>query len=160
MQPVELQPISGRPVVQIGTVVDDLEPALERDETGSRWSVAHLHARAGDASSSSIVASLAASSMLLGAAGEGPIEPIQLVEGRARITHWVDRRGPGSTTWRLRSTARRDAPLRWRLSVILLLQLGLGSVDGDGGFADLDTQDDLGLIVEGRSRKRDGRRAE
>ena len=151
MQPGELEPISGRPVVQIGIIVDDLEPALERYATGfgvGPWRI-YTYGR-GTLSKLVYRGQPGRFSMLLALAGQGPqIELIQPLEGPSLYHEWLDRRGPGLHHVAVEVDSLDETTAAMEAAGYPLLQLGLGfGPDGDGGFAYFDTQEDLGVIVE------------
>jgi catechol 2,3-dioxygenase-like lactoylglutathione lyase family enzyme len=147
----QIEPVSGRPVVQVGILVDDLDRALERYAT--RFGVGPWRIYTYGPStltSMSYRGEPGTFSMLLALAGQSPqLELIQPLEGPSVYHEWLERHGPGLHHVAVEVDSLTQTIATMELAGYPLLQLGRGfGPDGDGGFAYFDTQDDLGVIVE------------
>ena len=147
----QIEPLSGRPVVQVGIVVDDLDRALELYT--NRFGVGPWRIYTYGPSTLTSMAyrgEPGAFSMLLALAGQGPqLELIQPLEGPSVYHEWLERHGPGLHHVAVEVDSLTKTIATMELAGYALLQLGRGfGPDGDGGFAYFDTQGDLGVIVE------------
>lgn len=140
--------MSGLHADQLGIVVEDLDSAMARYSAVfacGPWSVWTYGP--GFLSESRFRGEPGRFSMRLALAGSEPqLELIQPLAGPSLYHEWLDAHGPGLHHVGMR-VPDLDAGVRDMGRRVLQSGRGYG-LDGDGGFAYLDTADDLGVILE------------
>lgn len=146
-----IEALAGRPVHQVGILVPDLEAALER--YSSRWG---LGPWAGYVYGPDTVPTLTyrgqpgSYSMRLALAGSGPqVELLEPLEGPSIYHEWLEARSHGVHHLAVRVESLPAAVEPLVAAGYELLQSGAGyGLDGDGGYAYFDTEDDFGVVLE------------
>jgi catechol 2,3-dioxygenase-like lactoylglutathione lyase family enzyme len=143
--------LDGRPVVQVGIVVADLERSLAA--YSGIWGVGPWRCYTYDPellSSQTYQGKPARYSMALALAGSAPqLELIQPLEGPSAYTDWLERHGEGLHHVAVEVGSLAAMIEEMEASGYRTIQSGLGfGPDGDGGFAYFDTEGELGLVVE------------
>jgi hypothetical protein len=146
-----IEAIGGRPVVQIGIIVRDLERSLAAHS--GIWGVGpwRIYTYGPELlKSQSYRGQPARYSMRLALAGSGPqLELIQPLEGTSVYTEWLEQHGEGLHHVAVEVDSLEDMTREMEAAGYPMIQSGLGfGPDGDGGFAYFDTERDLGLVVE------------
>jgi hypothetical protein len=136
---------------QIGIVVEDLEGAMPHYSSVfacGAWSVWTYGP--GVLRESSFRGEPGRFAMRLALAGSEPqLELIQPLEGPSLYHEWLDEHGPGLHHIGMRVSELDPAVRDMERRGHGVLQSGRGyGLDGDGGFAYLDTADRLGVILE------------
>jgi hypothetical protein len=143
--------MNGRPVVQVGLVVRDLDRAMAA--YSGMWGVAPWRVYTygpGLLTSQTFRGRPAEFSMALALAGSGPqLELIQPLEGESVYTEWLERYGEGLHHVAVEVDSLERMTSEMEAAGYPMIQSGLGfGPDGDGGFAYYDTERDLGMVVE------------
>lgn len=143
--------LSGRPVVQVGLVVRDLERAMAA--YSGIWGVGPWRVYAygpGLLASQTFRGRPAEFSMALALAGSDPqLELIQPLEGESVYTEWLERHGEGLHHVAVEVDSLEQTTREMEDAGYAMIQSGLGfGPDGDGGFAYYDTERDLALVLE------------
>jgi len=143
--------LGGRPVVQVGIVVSDLDRALAAYTR--LWRVGpwrcftygpHL------LSDQTYRGGPGRYSMRIALAGHGPqLELIGPVDGPSIYEDWLEDRGEGLHHVAVTVESLAETIAAMQAAGYGVLQSGRGfGPDGDGGFAYFDTERDLGVVVE------------
>lgn len=143
--------LGGRPVAQIGIVVRDIDRALETYVT--KWG---LKGWQGFVYSSDNVRSLsylgepADYRMKVAWTGANPqVELVQSLDGPNIYEDWLERRGEGLHHLGILVDSIQTEVEVMQKAGYEILMAGFGhGLDGDGGFAYLDTEPELGVIIE------------
>jgi catechol 2,3-dioxygenase-like lactoylglutathione lyase family enzyme len=143
--------LSGRPVIQVGLVVRDLDRAMAAYSGVwgvGPWRVYTYGPRL--LTSQTFRGRPAVFSMALALAGSGPqLELIQPLEGESVYMEWLERRGEGLHHVAVEVDSLERTTRELENAGYPMIQSGLGfGPDGDGGFAYYDTERDLGLVLE------------
>ena len=147
----QAQVLGGRPVIQVGIVVRDLERALEAHTR--LWGIRpwRIYTYGPDLLTGlTYRGEPGRFSMRLALAGEDPqLELIEPLEGPSIYHEWLDRHGEGLHHVAILVDSLEETIATMAAAGYGLLQAGYGfGPDGDGGFAYFDTERDLSLIVE------------
>jgi methylmalonyl-CoA/ethylmalonyl-CoA epimerase len=146
-----IEALSGRPVVQVGLIVRDLDRGMAA--YSAVWGVApwRVYTYGPELlTSQTFRAQPAEFSMAIGLAGSGPqLELIQPLEGESVYTEWLELHGEGLHHVAVEVDSLEEMTREMEAAGYPMIQSGLGfGPDGDGGFAYYDSARDLGLVVE------------
>lgn len=146
-----IETLAGRPVGQVGIIVRELEPALER--YSSLWGLGPWNGYVYGPATVPVLTFRGEPgrySMRIALAGQSPqVELLEPLEGPSIYDEWLESRPEGLHHLGVYVESLETAIASMGDAGYELLQSGAGyGLDGDGGYAYFDTERDFGVILE------------